>query len=515
MRDIDRFFNYFAKNQVDRIELRSSQPMVITKGDQSQELPKFSFPFKQLIRMVQEIISADQLDEFQANGALEFKHGYNGSDFLVNAVIAGENLNVAIEQVKSEQDSAPSGEQFQVIHNSDFEDKEKLQKPDEPVNLKESSRELFPLQVSSGLTPPFIEKMFSAMLKLRASDLHLYTNRPPFFRINGKLQAMKGAPSVDERGLLRFFQEMTESTFWDRFLEKKELVFSHDVKGLARFRCSFFIDTNGVGGVFRYIPIQVPSLESLGLPKEIENICKLDSGLIVITGPTGSGRSTTLAAMIDWINENKNRNIISLEAPVEFIHENKKSLISQREIGVHFPSFSASFDSLAYSDADVVLVNGVIDKDLLSSIVEGAEKGLLILCSMYSDTAVKVVELMIEQFESYQQERIGIRLSECIKAIVGQRLLNKKENGRIAAIETLIVNKAVSNIIREKKTSMIQNLMQTSQEQGMIVLNDSILEFVKNGVVSSEEGLLQSVDKEGLKSLYESAGIQFNDEGGV
>jgi twitching motility protein PilT len=293
----------------------------------------------------------------------------------------------------------------------------------------------------------------------------------------------------------------------EEYERTRDTDFSYELPGAARFRCNAFRDRHGPGAVFRLIPSKVATVEELGLPQAVQEFCRLPKGLILVTGPTGSGKSTTLAAMIDLINRTRKDHIITIEDPIEFVHENKSCMINQRELHSHTDSFARALRAALREDPDIVLVGEMRDLETTHIAIETAETGHLVFGTLHTTSAASTVGRLIDQFPADQQEQIRTMLSTSLKGVVAQTLLGRKDGaGRVAAFEILIVNSAVQNHIREGKTHQIPSTMQISNKLGMVCLNDAILKLVMEGQVSAEEALARAVDKEDLRQRLKVAG---------
>jgi twitching motility protein PilT len=293
----------------------------------------------------------------------------------------------------------------------------------------------------------------------------------------------------------------------EEYERTRDTDFSYELPGSARFRCNAFRDRHGPGGVFRLIPSKMATLEELGLPPAIQEFCRLPKGLVLVTGPTGSGKSTTLAAMIDFINRTRKDHIITIEDPIEFVHENKSCMINQRELHSHTDSFARALRAALREDPDIVLVGEMRDLETTHIAIETAETGHLVFGTLHTTSAASTVDRLIDQFPADQQEQIRTMLSTSLKGVVAQTLLQRKDGaGRVAAFEILIVNSAVQNHIREGKTHQIPSTMQISTKLGMVCLNDAILKLAMEGQVSAAEALARAVDKEDLRQRLKVAG---------
>jgi twitching motility protein PilT len=263
----------------------------------------------------------------------------------------------------------------------------------------------------------------------------------------------------------------------------------------------------GVGAVLRQIPDKVLSADDLGLPPAIRKLCELNKGLVVVTGPTGSGKSTTLAAMIDLINETRSDHILTIEDPIEFVHKQKKCLINQREVHKHTQSFSRALRAALREDPDIILIGEMRDLETVEIAIETAETGHLVFGTLHTNTAISTVDRLIDQFPSEQQEQVRIMLSESLKGVVAQTLVKKKGGGRCAAQEILIVDKAVSSLIREGNTHMMQNQMQTQKSKGNQLLNDALLMLIQKGLVDPKDAYMKAIEKEAFTTLLQQKGI--------
>ena len=338
------------------------------------------------------------------------------------------------------------------------------------------------------------------MIGRKASDLHLTMGERPRLRLDGRMVQMDLPPLTPAR-MAELLWPICSPKNRREFESDSDTDFAYELPGVARFRCNFFMDRTGMGAVFRQIPTKIPTMEQLGLPKEIIDLCWLSKGFVVVTGPTGSGKSTTLAALIDHINENRADHIITIEDPIEFVHPNKKCLLNQREVGTHTQGFKRALRAALREDPDIVLVGEMRDLETISIAIETAETGHLVFGTLHTTTAPSTVDRIIDQFPADRQTQIRIMLSETLKGVIAQTLCRKIGGGRIAAYEVLIVNTAVSNLIREGKTFQIPSLMQTQRNIGMRTLNDSLFELVKGKLVEPKEAYIKAVDKSSLLAL--------------
>jgi twitching motility protein PilT len=369
--------------------------------------------------------------------------------------------------------------------------------------------------VSVGVPGREIDELFHHMMDLKASDMHLKSEKSPMVRIDGSMAPMPNRGPLAGAALERLVQAIMPDRNLVEFRETNDSDFAYELPDKkiagairARMRCNVFRDIAGVGAVFRQIPSKILTAEDLKLPKACLDFCQYDKGLVVVTGPTGSGKSTTLAAMIDWININRDDHIITIEDPVEFVHKDKKCLINQREVGTQTKSFKAALRAALREDPDIVLVGEMRDLETVAIAIETAETGHLVFGTLHTNTAPSTVDRLIDQFPTDRQSQIRVMLAESLKGVVAQTLLKRKGGGRVAALEILIVTHAVSNLIREGKTFQIPSLMQTGRGLGMVTLNDSMIELVKNDVVEAEEAYDRAPHKKEFGVLLNRIGAK-------
>jgi len=353
-----------------------------------------------------------------------------------------------------------------------------------------------------------MDKLFRMMVEQGGCDLHMSAECQPMIRVDGSLAPLQGVPVLDAQSLERILLEIAPPPKKDEFAERSDTDFGHSIEGLARFRCNLFKDRKGTCGVFRVIPTKILSADELGLSQAIREFTNLTKGLVLVTGPTGSGKSTTQAAMLDLINRTRHEHVITIEDPIEFVHENNNCLINQREVPVHTTSFKSALRAALREDPDVVLVGELRDLETVAIAMETAETGHLVFGTLHTNSAVSTVDRVIDQFPADEQSRIRIMLSESLRGIVAQVLCKKIGGGRVAAHEVLIVNAAVSNLIREGKTFQIPSIMQTGRGLGMITMSDSLVNLVQKKLIEPKEAYLKAVDKQSLLGSFRSKNIK-------
>jgi len=334
-----------------------------------------------------------------------------------------------------------------------------------------------------------ISELLIFVQKENASDLHLSAGESPMVRIHGEMKRIE-MPPISKENLHMMLYDILNDQQRKRFEEMHELDFSIDLKGIARFRVNAFRQARGEGVVFRVIPSKILSIEQLGLPKSLREVTKNERGLVLVTGPTGSGKSTTLAAMIDIINNSLNGHIITIEDPIEFVHESKKCLINQRELGSHTHSFANALRSALREDPDIILVGEMRDLETISLALTAAETGHLVFSTVHTSGASKTVDRIIDVFPAAQQDQVRAQFAESIQAVISQVLLKRRDGrGLVPALEIMTGTPAVRNLIREGKVAQLPSTIQTGQKFGMITLDQSLKELVSKGIVDKEQCL--------------------------
>ncbi len=352
-----------------------------------------------------------------------------------------------------------------------------------------------------------IDRLFELMLTERSSDLHISSDEKPMLRVDGGVHRLDHLPTLGSEQVAQLLAPIIPERNRRQFIECWDTDFAYEVEGVGRFRANIFVDRKGVGAVFRLIPSEVITAEQLGLAQCLKDLCYLSKGLVLVTGPTGSGKSTTLCALVDLINRSREDHIITIEDPIEFVHPNKQCLVNQREVGVHTKSFKAALRAALREDPDVVLVGELRDLETMAIAIETAETGHLVFGTLHTSSAISTVDRLIDQFPGERQQQIRLMLSNSLKAVVSQTLLRKKSGGRIAAMEILLVTQGVANLIRESKIHQIQSIMQTSRAMGMQCLNDVLVDYVERDIVELKEAYTKAIDKKNFIDQIEDAGI--------
>lgn len=339
-----------------------------------------------------------------------------------------------------------------------------------------------------------IDQLLRTMLEKGGSDLHLTVGLPPKARISGALVRLADDPLTASQ-MESLLKEIVPARRWTEFLERKDLDLAHEIKGLARFRGNFLYNHWGQAAVFRQIPAKILSFDELKLPETLKKLCHLNEGLVVVTGPTGSGKSTTLAAMIDYINANFARHIITIEDPIEFVHPVKKSVIVHREVGEHTESFAAALKGAMRHDPDILLLGEMRELETIKLALGCASMGMLVFGTLHTNNAPKTVDRIINAFPAEEQNQVRVMLAGCLSGVVAQLLCKRIPKGRCAVHEILLAHEALPNTIRSGQISNIKSIIESSGNDGMITMDNSLMARVKDGTIEAKEAYMKAANK--------------------
>jgi twitching motility protein PilT len=347
-----------------------------------------------------------------------------------------------------------------------------------------------------------IDRHFKYLVESKGSDLHLSEGQPPKIRVHGAVSAIPDEPVLEGDSFQEMLAEICDPDAFAKFLETGDLDFAYEMDEVSRFRCNYLKQQHGLAAVFRLIPTEIASIEDLNLPTIIKEFGHMRSGLVLVTGPTGSGKSTTLAALLDYINSNYSRHIITVEEPIEFVHENKQSIITQREVPIQTPSFADGLRAALRQDSDIVLVGEMRDLETISLALTAAETGLLVFGTLHTNNARKTIDRIIDVFPSDQQAQVRTMLAASLKGIVAQLLCKRVDKpGRVAVNEIMFSSTAVSAIIREGKTQKLYDVITQGKAEGMQFMDESIWQKLQAGMISPEEAYMKAIDKTRFKSF--------------
>jgi twitching motility protein PilT len=468
---LDRFIQILHEQRGDALELPAGKVAALVAKGASRPLTKDALTDAQIVALVREIAPAPLAGEVTPQAQLAFPYAApsgavdvelaSGAGGLVVTVRPGGVVGDGGRQAGAVVGEAPAAAERRARARADVE-------------------ELLRVLVESG-----------------ASDLHLRAGEPAIFRRQGELDRHDGPAYAADR-LGEMIESLMEPREAAEFRETGDADWAYEIAGLARFRCNAGRDRRGPLLVTRVIASRIPTAEDLGLSREVQALCQLTKGLVVVTGPTGSGKSTTLAAMVDLVNRTRSDHILTIEDPIEFVHQGKKCVVTQREVGRHTRGFKTALRAALREDPDVILVGEMRDLETVSIAIETAETGHLVFGTLHTTTAAGTIDRIIDQFPADRQAQIRVMLAESLKGVVAQTLVRKIGGGRVAAREVLLSIPAITNLIREGKTFQIPSIMQTNRKAGMVTLNDALMELVDQKLVEPREAYVKAVEKAGF-----------------
>jgi twitching motility protein PilT len=489
---LNSYVHHLMRHGASGLEITSDQPAKFQFAT-GERLSSNRVSHKELVFVLHEAAPDSALSALEKQGKATFSHDAEGVS--VDVTVEATAPNVWVLRV------VPRGGAAAVVA-------ERQARLEPPVPALPRSRpSIAPPRVDARPGEPKINLLLREMVRLGASDLHLTTGVEPMVRLHGSMATLERHPALAADGLRALLFEILPERNREEFERDWDTDFAHAIEGVARFRANYFVDRQGPGAVFRQIPFEILPVEKLGLPQKVLDLCWLSKGLVVVTGPTGSGKSTTLATLVDYINENRADHVITIEDPIEFVHANKRCLVNQREVGTHTRSFKSALRAALREDPDIVLVGEMRDLETIAIALETAETGHLVFGTLHTTSATSTIDRIIDQFPADQQAQIRTMLSEALRGVIAQVLCRKKGGGRVAAYETLITTPAISNLIREGKTYQLPSQLQTGRALGMQTMNDHLLAHVRAGLVEPDEAYLKSNDKASFKEALQRAGI--------
>ena len=495
MARLDAYIDLLFKDPGSELLMETGTGAVLRTAAGSRPVLRQSLTTAQIIGAFSELVPAELKGAFPGQGALKFRYSAPAGEVSVRFESAPDRVSavVSIPQAQKDPRTTP------IVPPPPAP---------RPAPVTVTGEESHGIQV--GPAPEdagaAMAQLLELMLEHRASDLHLSSTCDPCLRKDGDVVPLLGHGAPDPDRLREMIWSIAPEKNRQEWEQIRDTDFAHETDA-ARFRVNVFADRRGIGAVLRVIPNQIRSAEEMGLSQHMLELCHLSKGLVLVTGPTGSGKSTTLAAMIDYINRTRSDHIITIEDPIEFVHPNKKCLVNQREIRVHTQSFKHALRAALREDPDIVLVGEMRDLETISIALETAETGHLVFGTLHTNTAPSTVDRIIDQFPADRQAQIRVMLSESLKGVISQNLCKKMGGGRVAALEVLIVSSAISNLIREAKTFQIQSMMQVGKAVGMVTLNDALLELVTKKVVAPEEVYAKAIDKAGMGAQLKRLGF--------
>jgi len=513
MPQLDRFLNILVSNKATSLNLSEGDVATLTIKDAARPVMKQPLTSAQILTLVREIAPTDAPRTLDVNGGMRFEYTTVDGTFDV-ALTQNGKISARIEPkarsagVAAAPVAQPAAAFQAAAPASMVNTPRAAAAPIEAPRIEDTKA-----AVTGNRELDRIENLLRTLVANKASDLHLRAGSPPMLRASGEIAPLAGEPSLSSDEIDAMLASVMLDHNRAEFKELNDTDFAHEIPGLARFRGNALRDRKGSGAVFRAIPAAVVTVDQMGLSQEVQRLCHLTKGLVLVTGPTGSGKSTTLCALIDLINRTRSDHVITIEDPIEFVHESKKCLITQRHVGVHTSSFKHALRAALREDPDIVLVGELRDLETVSMAIETAETGHLVFGTVHTSTAVSTVDRVIDQFPPDRQAQIRVMLSESLKGVISQVLCKKIGGGRVAAREIMLSTPSVSNLIREGKTFQLPSVLQTSRRLGMVTMNDALTELVEAGSVEPKEAYLKATDKVGILNMLKQRGkdISFAD----
>ena len=477
MARLDKFIQAMRDNRAEALTLASGKPVALVVQGAAKQITKDPLGSSQILGLLREIAPAASASALPGTPQ-SFSYAMDAGTIDVEVKPTADGMSAVLRpraQVDGGEQPAP--------------------RPTAPA-VRTRGRATTQLSVTSNdpASKEAVDRLLRELTTSGASDLHLRTTEPPILRHDGELSRMSEPPMTGEmmHAMLASIMPVKD---YNEFVETGDADFAYEIAGLARFRGNAALDHKGPMAVFRVIPNNILTVDQLGLAKEVQALCNLQKGLVLVTGPTGSGKSTTLAALVDLVNRTRSSHLITIEDPIEFVHESKKCLVTQRQVNVHTRGFRHALRAALREDPDIILVGEMRDLETVSIAIETAETGHLVFGTLHTTTAASTIDRIIDQFPADRQGQIRVMLSESLRGVVSQVLCRKIGGGRVAAREVLLSIPAVSNLIREGKTFQIPSIMQTNRKTGMVTLNDALLELVDAGQIEPREAYIKSAEK--------------------
>jgi twitching motility protein PilT len=494
MAQLDRLLSVMVSNRADSLVIKEGDAAVLMIEGQPRPVTK-PLTLEKVVALIKEIATPAAAQALDGKQPAKFVYAGEDGVFSVRAMLQGERLSVVIELDPAGEFRRTTGmmTRFAIPEEG----------PSAPSQIPDVKKAVGDPESEHQA----MERLLRLLVDAGGSDLHMRVGEPPILRNSGEMVRIEGQSKLDAATLEALVASIMPDRNKKEFAETNDTDFAYEIAGVARFRANVLRDRKGAAAVFRVIPSTIVTAEQLGLTQEVQNLCYLTKGLVLVTGPTGSGKSTTLCALVDLVNRSRSDHVITIEDPIEFVHENKNCIVTQRQVGVHTGSFKAALRAALREDPDIILVGELRDLETVGIAIETAETGHLVFGTLHTTTAASTIDRIIDQFPADRQEQVRTMLSESLKGVISQVLCKKIGGGRVAAWEILLVTPAVSNLIREGKTFQIMSIMQTSKRLGMITMNDALLELVEQRQVEPKEAYMRSVDKGAFVNALKAKGF--------
>lgn len=485
--------------QAASLQLTSGQPVILEIGGQPRPVSKDPVGAPQILALVREIMPEGmrpQLDGGEGRLAFGYLYGEDSRRVDVEVDRTGDQVKAVLAPAKPRRSTAAISMPAEALLMEAAQEK--------PTRPSVVARDLHAIAAAEEK----MQDLLRHLVESEGSDLHLRVGLPPTYRIHGELKSGTDKTALTREDIDGLIGSIMPDRNKTEYAETNDTDYAYEIIGVARFRANALRDRMGPAGVFRVIPTEILTADQLGITPEVQKLCYLTKGLVVVTGPTGSGKSTTLAGMIDLVNRTRTDHIITIEDPIEFVHPNKRCIVTQRQVGSHTQSFKRALRAALREDPDIVLIGEMRDLETVAIAIETAETGHLVFGTLHTTTAVSTVDRIIDQFPADRQEQIRVMLSESLKGVVAQVLCKKIGGGRVPAREIMLSIGAVANLIREGKSFQLPSILQTNKKLGMITMNDSLLNLVDQKIIEPQEAYMKSVDKVNIESSLKTRGVK-------
>ncbi len=506
MAQLDRFIAALISHRASALMLRADVPAQLDIQGSPRAITKTAFNETQLVGLLMELAPATARAALESGAATKFGYSSEDGTFEVEVTSRAEGLGAQIR-------AQSNGHAAAAVPVTEAPPAPAVAASPTPVRVAASSAPIDESAPELGMPPESperdrIEELMRTMVKKGSSDLHLRVGEPPIVRVDGEMVRLPDIAALQPRELEALVKSIMPERNRSEFEKSSDTDFAHDIPGTGRFRCNVMREHKGAAAVFRIIPAKVVTVEQLGISDEVQALCYLTRGLVLVTGPTGSGKSTTLCSLIDLINRKRSEHVITIEDPIEFVHQNKQCIITQRQVGVHTGSFKTALRAALREDPDIVLVGELRDLETVSIAIETAETGHLVFATLHTTSAAGTIDRLIDQFPPDRQEQVRAMLSESLRGVISQTLCRKIGGGRVAAREILLNIPSIANLIREGKTFQIASVLQTSKRIGMVTLNDALIDLVDAKQVEPKEAYMKANDKTGFAHMLRQRGLE-------
>nr|WP_320131089.1 PilT/PilU family type 4a pilus ATPase [uncultured Holophaga sp.] len=512
MAQLDKLLTYILPKGAEALRLEANKPPMLhmPSGVQSP-LVANPVPSTMLDLLARELVPAEANHTWQATGEVEFDYYLGEQVFHLQL---GRTPLGSFIQATPILKASPQPEPLPVIPEPQAT-RASLPLPQAPeAQVPEKAQPAVEALPPQPGRHPLADRLFTTLLASQGSDLHCTSFEMPIVRVHGDLEELLDFGLLGPNQLLEMMEALAPPAAWAHFQEKRDADFAYPFEaGNCRFRVNYFMDRLGPGMVCRLIPNQIPDPDQLGLPNAIRDLADLSKGLVLVTGPTGSGKSTTLAAIIDLINRRRRDHILTIEDPIEFVHPRRNCLVNQREVGTHTASFKSGLRAALREDPDVVMVGEMRDLETISIALETAITGHLVFGTLHTSSAIGTIDRIIDQFPADRQAQVRVMLADSLKACISQSLLKRRSGGRVAAIESLFITPAIASLIRDGKAFQIVSAMQTGRAYGQKLMNDALVELIEARQIDPQEGYMKCPDKETYMAALKRHGIDWDPRG--